>query len=269
MKKPLCALAKDWQDNAPQWDTRLNNYGYASLFWLSRGRKGARIRKYYAGVRTLIALAGGNIRYLLEIVDAAINIHFEEGYGKVGGRISIDPVAQTLAARAVGKRRLDQLEGLSGSRTGSVSTAAIRIRRKIAPEAERVEDSDLKSNAEIVQAALEKLLDKSPLEKYVKLAVQSAAPSSPTTSLMHVGFKENLGNSLALADFLWNQALNYALTRKRRDQVRAKLASAPNGDISDIGGPVNAARDHVVSAGSRLRRSSKSGSGCAVRGRHR
>lgn len=113
MKKSLCSLAKDWENNPQQWDTRLNNYRYASLFWLSRGRKGARIRKYYTGVRTLVALAGGNVRYLLEIVDAAINIHFQDGYGKGAGQIAIDPVAQTVAARAVGKRRLDQLEGLS------------------------------------------------------------------------------------------------------------------------------------------------------------
>lgn len=102
------------------------------------------------------------------------------------------------------------------------------------------------TNVEIIQAALEKLLDKSPLDKFIKMAVQSVSPSTPATRLLHVGFKENLGNSLALADFLWNQALNYALTRKRREQVRAKLANAPEGDISDIGAPVNAAHDAFI-----------------------
>lgn len=104
-----------------------------------------------------------------------------------------------------------------------------------------VGDND-KTDAEIVQAALEKLLDKSPLGKFVKLATRSSVPTSPSTTLMHVGFKENLGNTLALADFLWTQALNYALTRKRREQIRAKLESAPPGDISAIAAPVNAAR---------------------------
>lgn len=107
-------------------------------------------------------------------------------------------------------------------------------------------ETDPKANAAIVQAALEKLLDKSPLEKHVKIAIQSLFPSTPFTSLMYVGFKEDLGDTLALADFLWNQALNYALTRKRRDQVRAKLAAAPAGDISAIAGPVNAARDAFI-----------------------
>jgi hypothetical protein len=103
-----------------------------------------------------------------------------------------------------------------------------------------------KTNEEIVQAALEKLLDKSPLDKFVKVAAASTLPSAPPTTLLHVGFKENLGHSLALADFLWKQALNYALTRKRREQIRAKLANAPPGDISDIGGPVSAARDAFI-----------------------
>jgi hypothetical protein len=113
MAKSLCSLATDWQENPDQWKNRLNNYGYASLFWLSRGRKGARIRKYYSGVRTLISLASGNIRYFLEIIDSAINIQFEESFPRNVDQISIDPTAQTLAARAVGQRRLDQLEGLS------------------------------------------------------------------------------------------------------------------------------------------------------------
>jgi len=103
-----------------------------------------------------------------------------------------------------------------------------------------------KTDTEIVQEALEKLLDKSPLGKCVKLAIQSSGPTAPATTLMHVGFKENLGNTLALADFLWNQALNYALTRRRREQIRARLESAPPGDISAIAAPVNAARDAFI-----------------------
>jgi hypothetical protein len=106
-----------------------------------------------------------------------------------------------------------------------------------------VTDDD-KIDADIVKAALEKLLDMSPLGKFVKLA--TAEPTSPATTLMHVGFKENLGNTLALANFLWAQALNYALTRKRRDQLRARLEQAPTGDISDMAAPVNAARNAFI-----------------------
>ena len=112
MRESLCALALDWQKRPDHWETRIGNYGYASLFWLSRGRKGARIRKYYTGVNTFVSLASGNIRYFLELIDSAINYQFDEGFARQEV-ISIDPKAQTLAARAVGKRRLDQLEGLS------------------------------------------------------------------------------------------------------------------------------------------------------------
>lgn len=107
-------MARDWLARPEHWETRFSNYGFASLFWLSRGRKGARIRKYYSGVDTFIQLASGNIRYFLELVDSAIGEQLRES-----GAISADkpfvvsPKAQTLAARAVAKRRLDQLEGLS------------------------------------------------------------------------------------------------------------------------------------------------------------
>lgn len=102
-------LARNWIAKPEQWTTRLGNYGYASLFWLSKGRKGARIRKYYSGARTFIGLASGNIRYFIELIDESLHLANESN--TEDGTIS--PAAQTLAARAVGKRRLDQLEGLS------------------------------------------------------------------------------------------------------------------------------------------------------------
>lgn len=110
---PLCTLATDWRTNQDAWGVRFRNYGYASLFWLSRGRKGARIRKYYSGAKTFLAMASGNIRYFLELVDVSINFHFDEYGLSSEGPVSIAPRAQTEAARVVGKRRLDQLEGLS------------------------------------------------------------------------------------------------------------------------------------------------------------
>lgn len=110
----LAELARDWLDRPEHWDTRFSNYGFASLFWLSRGRKGARIRKYYSGVDTFIQLASGNIRYFLELVDGAIAEQLRESDPSPGSQsFIVSPKAQTLAARAVAKRRLDQLEGLS------------------------------------------------------------------------------------------------------------------------------------------------------------
>lgn len=110
----ISALALDWMNRPDHWDTRFSNYSYASLFWLSRGRKGARIRKYYAGVDTFTQLASGNIRYFLELVDAAIQEQLKDATSQIKkSDFIISPRAQTLAARMVAKRRLDQLEGLS------------------------------------------------------------------------------------------------------------------------------------------------------------
>ncbi|AIG03225.1 MULTISPECIES: hypothetical protein [Pseudomonas] len=105
-------LAQDWYNNETEWKTRLGNHGYASLFWLSKGRKGARIRKYYCGERTLLSLAAGNIRYFLELIDTAISYQLDEESSKQSP-LTISPKSQTLAAREVGKRRLNQLEGLA------------------------------------------------------------------------------------------------------------------------------------------------------------
>lgn len=106
-------LALDWLANEEQWKTRLDNHGFASLFWLSRGNKGQRIKKYYAGESTLRTLASGNIRYFLELIDTAIK---RELSGKVDfgeAKIVISAKAQTEAAKEVGQRRLNQLEGLA------------------------------------------------------------------------------------------------------------------------------------------------------------
>lgn len=108
----LGELVASWHDNPTLWKNRLNNYGYASLFWLSVGRKGARIRKYYSGVRTLLLLASGNIRYFLELIDAGIGEQLGSA-DQSDGPFIVTPHAQTKGARTVGGRRLNQLEGLA------------------------------------------------------------------------------------------------------------------------------------------------------------
>lgn len=109
---PLLSLAQAWANNETEWKTRLGNYGYASLFWLSKGRKGVRIRKYYCGERTLLSLAAGNIRYFLELIDTAISNELDTTQD-IGSTLKISAKSQTIAARDVGKRRLNQLEGLA------------------------------------------------------------------------------------------------------------------------------------------------------------
>lgn len=108
----LFKLAKDWIANEREWQVRLGNYGYASLFWLSKGNKGARIRKYYCGERIFLALASGNIRYFLELIDCSVTHELSER-NTFPSILSLSPKSQTLAAREVGERRLNQLEGLA------------------------------------------------------------------------------------------------------------------------------------------------------------
>lgn len=107
----IAELARDWKSNPDSWDNRYNNYGYASMLWLSKGRKGARIKKYYCGHKTILNIAAGNIRYFLELLDESIRE--ELSAERNISPLTISPRAQTDAARHVGKRRLDQLEGLS------------------------------------------------------------------------------------------------------------------------------------------------------------
>lgn len=111
-RSSIIELARDWVENEREWQIRIGNYGYASLFWLSKGNKGARIRKYYCGERIFLALASGNIRYFLELIDCSVTHELSEGrvFPSV---LCLSPKSQTLAAREVGERRLNQLEGLA------------------------------------------------------------------------------------------------------------------------------------------------------------
>jgi hypothetical protein len=110
--RSLLQLAGDWYRDEKTWSTRFGNYAYASLFALSRGNKGARIRKYYCGERVLLSLAAGNIRYFLELLEVAISYELN-GSEVPSGMLCISAKSQTLAARDVGERRLGQLEGLA------------------------------------------------------------------------------------------------------------------------------------------------------------
>lgn len=110
----LLNLAKDWLANQSAWKTRIGNHGYASLFWLSKGNKGARIRKYYSGSRVLLSLPAGNIRFFLDLIDTAIGYELKEISSIDNNQMLIvSPRSQTLAVRDVGERRLNQLEGLA------------------------------------------------------------------------------------------------------------------------------------------------------------
>ena len=104
----LSEVFEDFQHNTMAWRRRLNNYRYALLFTLRRGRPG--IRKYYSGWDTFIQLAGGNIRFLLQLVEASLTRHIREGHGLDQ---PLSPGLQTYAAQAIGRANLTELEGMS------------------------------------------------------------------------------------------------------------------------------------------------------------
>ncbi len=106
-------LVEGWMNGETTWATRIGNHGYASLFWLSLGKKGIRIRKYYSGKDTALSLSGGNIRYFLQLIDGAIYHEIEKENNPFPELLKLSAKSQTLALRDVGKRRLDQLEGLA------------------------------------------------------------------------------------------------------------------------------------------------------------
>lgn len=90
------------------WRDRLNNHGYAMLFTLRRGVPGR--KKIYAGFDTYVALADGNIRFLLQLVGEALHSHV------TGGADISTPVAATTqsdAAQEVGLKALKNMPGAS------------------------------------------------------------------------------------------------------------------------------------------------------------
>lgn len=107
----------DWLNNNSNWSNRINNHFHASLFTIRKNKSG--IRKYYSGWNTYLKLANGNIRYLLELVNAAFLLYKEavdsdsSKIEKTEKTIPISHEIQTQAAINIGSKNLSELEGLS------------------------------------------------------------------------------------------------------------------------------------------------------------
>lgn len=106
--RPIKDVAAEAREKPAQWRNRKTNYAHAMLYTLRRGKRG--IRKYYAGWDTFIQLADGNLRFLLALVDQCLHLQLRE---EKSLEIPISASQQTVAARAVGKSNLADLEGLS------------------------------------------------------------------------------------------------------------------------------------------------------------
>ena len=99
---------EDYVKNADKWRVRYGNYKHSLLFSIRRGKRG--ICKYYSGWSVFTHLAANNIRYLLELVDQALNLHLQTG-AMLSDKVT--PKTQTVAAQKVGRKNLAELEGLS------------------------------------------------------------------------------------------------------------------------------------------------------------
>jgi len=99
-------VVHDYEMNTTAWNQRYDNYKYSMLFKIRSGR-GSGLKKYYAGWSTILKMANGNIRYVLEMVYHSYVKHLNNG---CGFEMPITPRLQTLAAYEVGDKILQDLE---------------------------------------------------------------------------------------------------------------------------------------------------------------
>ncbi len=102
------AVLRSALNESSKWANRMTNYQHAALYTIRKGRRG--ISKYYAGWSTYVLLADGNIRFLLQLVNEALQEHLTD---KRALDVPVSVQTQTGAAQAVGRRLVEQLQGLS------------------------------------------------------------------------------------------------------------------------------------------------------------
>ena len=107
-KLTLAETFEERQAYPVRWADRLSNYKVPLLFTIRAKKPG--LRKFYAGWRTYTSMAGNNIRYILELVGQALQLHNQDG-GQVDAPVPAE--LQTRAAIIVGRKNLAELEGLS------------------------------------------------------------------------------------------------------------------------------------------------------------
>lgn len=128
-KMSASQLLKERDADQNAWKQRYDNYKFATLFAIRKGKRG--IDKYYCGIDTFAQMSAGNIRYMLELVDHAFLAHIREG---ASANQPIPPDVQTKAAQRVGAMNLSELEGLSvsGARLTKLLLALGRVFQQLA-----------------------------------------------------------------------------------------------------------------------------------------
>ncbi|HEV2755585.1 MAG TPA: hypothetical protein VG318_07385 [Actinomycetota bacterium] len=100
----------DFVRDRRKWETRYVNYKYAMIFTLRKKRAGFTFNKFYAGWDTYLQMSSRNIRYFLMLVEKSlISDVIEEGRNLTS---PVRPETQTVAAQAVGRLNLEELEGV-------------------------------------------------------------------------------------------------------------------------------------------------------------
>jgi hypothetical protein len=107
-KTPLSDIFEDYVKNQSYWKQRLGNYQHALLYTLVKNRTG--IRKYYCGWDTFVKISGGNIRFLLQLVEESLMSHLRQAHSLDE---PVSPDSQTISAQKVGRMNLTELEGLA------------------------------------------------------------------------------------------------------------------------------------------------------------
>lgn len=100
-------ILSEYSKNNRQWVLRYNNYKYTTLFTIRARKRGN--RKLYSGWNTLVLLSAANIRFALQLVEASLIEHLNDGNKELG---PVNPENQTNAAIRVAKNNFDELEGI-------------------------------------------------------------------------------------------------------------------------------------------------------------
>ena len=233
---------RDYLANTERWDGRYGNYKYSLLFTLRAKRRGT--RKYYTGMDTMLALAGGNIRFLVQLVEASLREHLLT----VGDKWLTLPVSadnQTLATQKVAQSNLVELEGLSlvGPRITRLCVGLGRVFQLMAqhpgghtPEVTqfRVEDlaGDLFANEDIPDPA-SGTLEASPEQARRLLAeaiTHLALIQFPGTKLSRVETREN--------DYMLHPVFSALFVFSHRRKRRMMLSSGDILGLVNSPGPV-------------------------------
>ena len=166
----LAEVVLEYMQSPEDWDDRMENYKVHLLFKIRGGRGSGPLQKYYSGFDTYVMLASCNIRFLMELVHDAYVANIEEGFGPLD---KISEILQTKAAKALGLRRLTQVESecVEGSRIVRLMSGMGRVFERLAkefrpakPEVTQFECADIVEGEEL-KHVLEVAIKNSALER--------------------------------------------------------------------------------------------------------